>query len=114
MPVFFQFVFLGVSIDALDRISFRVGYIITTIIIALVFVRGLFFRHCFLLFYGCMDVGFNFSFVDWASKFPCTTLAWKYFLCLCCCLNRCCWGQVASGSRGKVPRTGGSCRHPMR
>ena len=24
------------------------------------------------------------------------------FLCLCCCLNRCCWGQVASGSRGNV------------
>ena len=33
---------LGVSIDALDRISFMVGYIITTTIIALVFVRGLF------------------------------------------------------------------------
>ena len=32
--------FLG--IDALDRISFRVGYIITTIIIALVFARRLF------------------------------------------------------------------------
>ena len=78
MPVFFySFFFLGVSIDALDGISFRVGYIITTIIIALVFVRGLFFRHCFLLFYGCMDVGFNFSFVDWASIFSCTTVAWK-------------------------------------
>ena len=43
MPVFFySFFFLGVSIDALDMISLRVGYIITTIIIALVFVRGLF------------------------------------------------------------------------
>ena len=59
MPVlFYSFFFLGVSIDALDRISFRVGYIITTIIIALVFVRGLFFRQSFLLFYGCIDVGF--------------------------------------------------------
>ena len=59
MPVlFYSFFFLGVSIDALDRISFWVGYIITTIIIALVFVRGLFFRQSFLLFYGCMDVGF--------------------------------------------------------
>ena len=38
MPVFFfSLFFLGVSIDALDGISFRVGYIITTIIIALVF-----------------------------------------------------------------------------
>ena len=115
MPVcFFSFFFLGVSIDALDRISFRVGYIIVTVVIALVFVRGLFFRHCFLPFYGCMDVGFNVSFVDWASIFSCTTLAWKDFLCVCCCLNPCCWGQAASGSRDKVPRTGGSCRHPMR
>ena len=48
--VFFTVFFLGVSIDALDRISSRVGYIITTVVIALVFVRGLFFRHCFLLF----------------------------------------------------------------
>ena len=65
MPGFFySFFFLGVSIDALDRISSSVG-----------FVRGLFFRHCFLLFYGCMDVGFNFSFVDWASIFSCTTVA---------------------------------------
>ena len=55
---------LGVSIDVFDRISFRVGYIITPIIIALVFVRGLFLDIVFLLFfYGCMGVGLNFSFV---------------------------------------------------
>ena len=54
---FFSVFFLGVSIDALDGISFRD------------FVRVLLFRHCFLLFYGCMDVGFNFGFVDWASNF---------------------------------------------
>ena len=35
--------FLGVSIDALDRISFRVGCIITTILISLFFVRELFY-----------------------------------------------------------------------
>ena len=34
--------FLGVSIDAFDRISFGVGHIITTGTSALVFVRGLF------------------------------------------------------------------------
>ena len=33
------------GIDALDRISFRVGYIITTIIIALVFCAPAIFRH---------------------------------------------------------------------
>ena len=54
---------LGVSNDALDRISFRVGYIITTICARAIF------RHCFLFFYGCMGVGFNFSFVVWASIF---------------------------------------------
>ena len=43
---------LGVSIDALDRISFRVGYIITTTIIALVFVRGLFLDIVFCFFMG--------------------------------------------------------------
>ena len=37
---------LGVSIDALDRISFRVGCIITATIIALVFVRGLWVYGC--------------------------------------------------------------------
>ena len=42
----FQF-FLGVSIYALDRISFRVGCIITTILIALFFVRELFLRIVF-------------------------------------------------------------------
>ena len=41
---------VGVSTDALDRISFRVGYIITTIIIALVFVRGLFVDIVFCFF----------------------------------------------------------------
>ena len=44
--------FLGVSIDALDRISFRVGYIITPNIIALVFVRGLFLAIIFCFFMG--------------------------------------------------------------
>ena len=46
----FQFFFLGVSIDAFDRISFKVGYSITIVIIALVFVRGLFLGivFCFL------------------------------------------------------------------
>ena len=39
---YFIFLSLGVSSDALDRISFRVGYIITTNIIALIFVRVLF------------------------------------------------------------------------
>ena len=43
---------LGVSIDALDRISFMVGYIITTTIIALVFVRGLFLGFFFFFFMG--------------------------------------------------------------
>ena len=46
----------SLSIDALDRISFRVGYIITTIIIALVFARGLFLGidFCFFLWvHGC-------------------------------------------------------------
>ena len=38
---------LGVSIDALDRISFRVGYIITTTII----VRGLFLDIFFCFFF---------------------------------------------------------------
>ena len=41
---------VGVSTDALDRISFRVGCIITTIIIALVFVRGLFVDIVFCFF----------------------------------------------------------------
>ena len=31
--------FLGVSIDALDRTSFRVGYIIATIIVAVLCAR---------------------------------------------------------------------------
>ena len=74
---------LGVSIDALDRISFRVGYIITTIIIALGFVRGLFLDIVFCFFYGCMGLGFNFSFVVWASIFSCTTVSWKNFCCVC-------------------------------
>ena len=60
---------LGVSIDALDRISFRVDYIITTIIVALVFVRGLFLDIVFCFFYGCKGVGFNFSFVVGTSIF---------------------------------------------
>ena len=76
---------------------------------------GLFLGIVFcILFNGYMGVSFNFSCVVWASIFSCTTVGWKDFLCLCCCLNRCCWGQVASGSRGKVPRTGGCSRHPMR
>ena len=58
----FHFFFLGVSIDALDRIVFMVGYITTTIIIALVFCARDIFRHCFLLFDGCVGVGFNFYF----------------------------------------------------
>ena len=76
---------LGVSIDALDRISIRVGYIITTIIIALVFVRGLFLDIVFCFFYGCMGLGFNFSFVAWASIFVAvrTTVSWKNFCCIC-------------------------------
>ena len=43
--------FLGVSIDALDRTSFKVGYIIIPNIIALVFVRGLFLAviSCFFM-----------------------------------------------------------------
>ena len=40
---YFKTKFLG--IDALDRISFRVGYIITTIIISLVFCAPAIFRH---------------------------------------------------------------------
>ena len=50
--------FLG--IDALDRISFRVGYIITIIIIALVFARRLFLGIDFVFFYGCMEFRLNF------------------------------------------------------
>ena len=94
----FYFIF-GVSINALYRVSFRVGYIITTIIIALVFVQWLFLGIVLFYFYGCMGVGFDFSFIVWVSMFSCTTVGWKDFLCLCCCLNRCCWGQVALGSR---------------
>ena len=48
----FHLFFLGVSIDALDRISFRVGFIITTNIIALGFVRGLFLGIVFCFFMG--------------------------------------------------------------
>ena len=47
----FHICFLGVSIDAFDRISFRVGYIITTIVVALVFVRGLFLGIVFCFFF---------------------------------------------------------------
>ena len=47
----FHICFLGVSIDALDRISFRVGCIMTTIIVALVFVRGIFLGIVFGLFF---------------------------------------------------------------
>ena len=49
----FYFLFLGVGIDALDRISYRVGYIIfiTTIIIALDFVRGLFLGIVFFIIF---------------------------------------------------------------
>ena len=43
---------LGVSIDVFNRISFRVGYIITPIIIALVFVRKLFLGIIFCFFMG--------------------------------------------------------------
>ena len=32
-----------------------------------------------MFFYGCMDVGFNFSFAVWASIFSCTTVAGKDF-----------------------------------
>ena len=110
---YFKVDFLGVGIVALYRISFRVGYIITTVIIALFLCVG-YFQALFLVFYGCMIFGINFSFVVWVPIFSCTTVGWKDFLCLCCCLNRCCWGQVESGSGGKVPRTGGPCRHPMR
>ena len=46
----FHYFFLG--IDALDRISFRVSYIITTIITALVFARGLFLGVDFCFFMG--------------------------------------------------------------
>ena len=100
-----SFFFLDVSIDALDRISLMVDCIVTPTIIGLVFMRGLFLG---------MGASFNFSFVVWASIFSCTAVGWKDFLCLYCCLNRCCWGQVASGSRGKVPRPGGPFRYPMR
>ena len=51
---------------------------------------------CFLLFYGCVGIGFNLDFLFGLRK---------GFLCLCCCLNRCCSSQVASGSHGKVSRT---------
>ena len=52
MPAFFSFFFLGVSIDALDRISFRVGYIITRTIVALVSCAGYFLALFFFLFMG--------------------------------------------------------------
>ena len=42
----------SLGIDALDRISFRVGYIITTNIIALVLARGLFLGIDFCFFMG--------------------------------------------------------------
>ena len=57
---------VNLSIDALYRISFRNGHIITTTIIALVFERGLFLGIVFCFFMGAW-VGFNFSFVVWAS-----------------------------------------------
>ena len=55
--------FLGVSIDALDKTSFKVGYIIIPNIIALVFCARAIFSRYFLLFYGFMGVGLNFSFL---------------------------------------------------
>ena len=67
---------VNLSIDALDRISFRNGHIITTTIIALVFERGLFLGIVFCFFMGAW-VGFNFSFVVWASIFFCTAVGWK-------------------------------------
>ena len=71
----FHICFLGVSIDALDRIPFRVDYIMTTTVVALVFCARAIFRHCFWLFFnGCMGVSLKFSFVVWASIFSCTTV----------------------------------------
>ena len=46
------FIFFPLGIDALDRISFRVGYIINTIIIALVIARRLFLGIDFCFFMG--------------------------------------------------------------
>ena len=65
--------FHGVSIDALDRIAFRVGVISILqliSIIGLVFVCRL-FNNIFFLVYGCMGVDVNFCSVGWASLFPC-------------------------------------------
>ena len=69
----FHFFLLGVSIDALDRISYRVGYIITASTVFKEksdcdgFLCAATFRRSFLLCYVCMGVGFNFSFVVWPS-----------------------------------------------
>ena len=73
---------------AFKRISFKNGHIITTaFIIALFFVHGLFLGIVFCYFVRAW-VGFNFSFVVWASFFFCTAVGWKdffgpFFLCVC-------------------------------
>ena len=60
------------GIDALDRISFRVGYIITTNIIALVFACGLFLGVDFCFFMGA-----------WMFALPLVLLyGLRYFLAL--------------------------------
>ena len=46
------FIIVFLDMDALDRIPFRVGYIITAVIIALVFARGLFLGVDFCVFMG--------------------------------------------------------------
>ena len=46
------FIIVFLDIDALDRIPFRVGYITTAVIIALVFARGLFLGVDFCVFMG--------------------------------------------------------------
>ena len=70
---YFKVDFLGVGIVALYRISFRVDYIITTVIIALFLCAG-YFQALFLVFYGCIIFGINFSFVVWVPIFSCTTV----------------------------------------
>ena len=109
MEVHVRLMCLSISTDVLNRIL--LPQLLLRWFLAAGYFSALFFA---LLDYGCMGAGFKSSLFVWASIFSFTTVGWNDFLCLCCCLNRCCGGQVASGSCGKVPRTVGSCRHPMR
>ena len=71
-------------IEALGTISFRVGYIITKIIIALVFVRGLFLGIVFCFFMGAWMLALtlfllfglrHFLALRWPGKIFCVCVA---------------------------------------